>query len=75
MPEILLGVLRMLIYFIPLQNDCYNTEYYWKVLCNFWSVGEVCVFLYVCNFVYLGQPLYFVFGKLWEVDSFACFAW
>ena len=75
MPEFLLGAIRMLFYFIPLQNDGYCTEYYWKVLCNFGSVGEVGVFLYVCNFVYLGQLLYFVFGKLWEVDSFGCFAW
>lgn len=74
MPEIMLGILRMWIYFSPLQNDCCCTEYYSKVLCNFWSVGEVFVFLYVCSFVYLGQLLYFLLGKLWEVDSFGCFA-
>lgn len=28
----------------------------------------------MCNSVYLGQLLYFIFGKLWEVESFVCFA-
>ena len=46
-PEILFGVLKMYVYFLP--QDCYYTGYCWKVLCNFWAVGEVCVFLCVCN--------------------------
>lgn len=73
MPAGLLRVLITLIYFPPKWLLLHRLL--WKVLCNFSSLGEVCMFLYVCNFVYLGQLLYFVFGKLWEVDSFGCFAW
>lgn len=76
MPETVLEVLRMFIYFIPFQNDGFFLHRLWlEVLCNFWSVGEAGVFLYVCNSVCLGQLLYLVCGKLWEVDSFGCFAW
>lgn len=66
MPEILCGVLRMLIYFIPFWNDCCCTEYYWKVLCNFWSVGEVHVCLCVCSSVYVGQLLlFYIWQAVW----------